>query len=383
MNHFSIIEKDGLIISKNKIPNAIALPSIQNPKYLISLEEKNVFFFGLGMLGSRSFKAILAKKIFAMIYRCGIIKYLLKSNLIHIDKNSDLMVLINQHYNEVSGVNIYLGVVKNENFSLTLQVIKKNKQYYLRYPISSSSKKHAANELNNINYLQIKGLNLHIQQFDRVIPVNGNTLYAYEGISHSKTKSNLCHNKLKLLQNLTYTQHGLLNDNLFFQELNLSIRNILIQEAHALPQKLKDIYDETTELIASFFIRKAFFHGDFSPDNILISNRKFYLIDFEYSCDDFFACFDLFHYLYKVKKFHQKIITLNEIKFIGIYVKKAYGDFPFFDKSQTEKLDMLRYLFIYYLFFLLKRFLLDEKINVKSTVIVNLQESIFLLFEKK
>ncbi|KTC91655.1 Uncharacterised protein [Fluoribacter dumoffii] len=378
MNYFSRIEKEGLSISRNNTPNAIALPSIHKAKYLISLEGKNVFFSGLNMLSSRSFKAVFAKKILSVLYRMGLIKYLCKSHLINIDKNSALLSFVNQSYRELGGVNIYLGTAKTENFSLTLQVLNHNKEYYLRYPVSDSAKKHAANELNNINYLQTRGINA-IQRLDKVIQVEENKLYAYEGIPSSKTKSDFCGRKIKLLQELTGPDYEMVKENSSFQELNGLIKNMLVQ-SEGVWDHLRDIYEQIVGIISSFFIRKAFFHGDFSPDNILISGKQSYLIDFEYSCIDFFACFDLFHYFYKAKNFHRKKITLEDLKIVDTHVKKVYESYPFFDNFQKDKFAMLKYLYIFYLFILLKRYIVDEKINIHNEVINNLVHSIQSLF---
>jgi thiamine kinase-like enzyme len=379
MNHSEILEDEGLINSDSLMFNAVALPSIKQVKYLISLDNKKVFFSGLTMLSARSFKARLAKIILKMSYRLGLISYLWKANLACINKKSGLYALILENYQQSQGVNFYFGSAKNQNFSITIQVVEQSKDYYIRYPLSSLSKVCAANEYKNLKHLYLQGLGLSLQKIDKVIPYKTDNIYSYEGISAYTTKTALCNNKIKLLREMTFSNFEQLKSNIFFQELNLKIEELLNNPDYQFSDNIRRIYKNTVETIATLYLKTAFFHGDFSPDNVLISSGESYLIDFEYSNDQFFSCFDLFHYLYKARRLHLKVITIKEIQLIGDSVKRTYGQYPFYTDEKKDEFMLLQCLFIFYLFFLLKRYVVDEKLNMKSDVLNKLRQSIYRL----
>lgn len=71
---------------------------------------------------------------------------------------------------------------------------------------------------------------------------------------------------------------------------------------------------------------------------------------------------------------------MEDLKIVDTHVKKVYESYPFFDNFQKDKFAMLKYLYIFYLFILLKRYIVDEKINIHNEVINNLVHSIQSLF---
>ncbi|CEK10233.1 phosphotransferase family protein [Legionella hackeliae] len=381
MKLVDLIKEEQLISFENDKANAIAIPSRQQMKYIIGIQNKNAFFAGLRMLGTRTLKALVGKTILSVIYQSGLLKYLLKKNLVMINENNELIEAIRKDYQGSTGINIYVGSAKSRNLSLTLQVVSQGNEYYVRYPMSKTSEEFTAKEIENINFLNQQRIQCPTQQVDKMITLTQNPtpLYAYKGIPRYKTSTSLCVQKMKLLRQLASNETETLQENTFFIEQVQEIKRMLVRNALALSPNLLPIFEKIVSGLKNISLKKAFFHGDFSPDNILKSSGKLYLIDFEYSQPLFFACFDLFHYLYKAKKFHLKIISLQDIKIIDTYLKKTYNGYPYSLKDESNSLVLVK-LYIFYLFLLLKRFLVDEQIKTANPVIERLQTSIHNLF---
>ncbi len=422
MNWYDFLKKEEIISLSDNTFNAIALPSIQQAKYIINLNNKRVFFAGLNLLSTRSVKASIAKKIYSCLYHLGIIKKIFKSQLITLNADSELFKTIGQQFQYINGINIYIGYAKNENLSLTFQIVEADKEYYLRYPVSDTAKILHTKEYANINYLsQIYPLPIqklyktisncssrhpewnegfselkHNAPFgdlssqatqDNVqavttIDSKNNFLFVYEGIVSKITRTKLCSNKMNILRELSYSSYELTKNNLAFQKLCTLIELTLNETENEEVKKLIVPYQYIIQHLSELSIKKAFFHGDFSPDNILIANKQYYLIDFEYSETEFFVCFDLFHYFYKANKLHLKVINNKEVLKIRDLIKRTYKGYPFSGVEELDNVTLVRYLFTFYLFFLLKRYLMDEKMNSYNGIVTRLAHSILTLSEQ-
>ncbi|RUR12739.1 phosphotransferase [Legionella sp. km772] len=374
MNGLDFLKKEQILYDGTQF-NAIAIPSIKNPKYIITINDKRVFFAGLNLISTRTIKAFLGKCAYSWLYRLGLIKKILKPHLVTINISNELYKSFDHAILEVEGVNIYVGSAKNENLSLTFQIIAANKEYYVRYPISQTAKMLQNNEHRNINFLS-QLAKLSIQRLHKTINFQDTYLHIYEGFSPKQTRTRLCPNKMALLKCLSYPSSAPIISNVYFKELCLAIEQLIEFTPNEHIKALKKSYHTVLVGLNTVSVRKAFFHGDFSPDNVLLSKKEWHLIDFEYSHPDFFACFDLFHYFYKKNKLHLKVISRKDIQKLHHLSKIAYGELPFSSFETISSTAVIRNLFIFYLYFLLNRYLVDEKVNVDSATVANLIESI-------
>ncbi|KTC66077.1 Uncharacterised protein (plasmid) [Legionella adelaidensis] len=361
--------------------NSLALPGISNPKYIIDITNKDAFMAGLTMFGSRTVKAKMTRVILSLLYTLGLLQYVFKKKLINLRPHPEFISLLKDNFQEIAGINIYNGFAKNKNLSFTFQVVTFTEFFYLRVPFSNTAKKLSASELDNIAYLEKMQVCQTARPYAVFTYAHTFPIYAYYGITKSSTRTRLCKQKKQLLEKLVLPGCDYIGENSYFKKLNEEFL-VFLNENKNLHEKMVEIYKKNINCLKDVKLKSAFFHGDFSPDNILLKNKNVFLIDFEYANTHFFTCFDLFHYIFKAKGYHKKDIGLKEVKKIEKKIKQTYGVLPYSLENNRDNFIILLHLFIFYLFFILRRYLIDEEVPTNSIYVNKIQENIVNLAGK-
>lgn len=370
MNFYKYLSDNGLI-SKDDKCNAIAFPSIRNMKIVIRIDNRKAFIKGLELLGGYSFKSKLAKMFLILIFRFGLLKYVLRNCLVCISEDNKLFDSLRKSYGCSFDVNFYIANAKHQNKSITIQLLAEE-TYYIRLPVSKIARSHAEVEYrNNLVLAKIKP-SIKIPKLEKIIDFQGQSLFSYQGFANSHPVNDFDDKKRLILRQLSSNTYGWLSDNHNFLDMKKKITSILEVEN----LDLNNVFKSTIVKIQSIKLQKAFSHGDFCSTNVLSSENEVCLIDFEYSLVEFFVAFDLFHYFFKLGKFHCMEIKPKDLDLIVQEVERTYLGVAFKLDDRTSSQDITKYLFIFYLFLVLKRYLLDEQMNIKTKYVSQLVANI-------
>jgi len=289
--------------------------------YLLPIQSTNAFRRALTLYSAQSFKGLVGKAALNFFSRFnlplpGVLRVELKE-----EKNS-----LFQTAREIFGRNdlvfgISLGT-PGPHRKPVVQVLSKagNVLGYIKVGWNEPTKKLVRNEAEKLRYLEGKVLPFitpHIlfegkehdrfllvqsTPFDQFIPASTKWDAIYE-----QALSGLAPLKSKTLY---------LEESAFWK--SIKERASLVRESY-LHDNLIKFMDEILRKLGDKKIPFHLAHGDFTPWNISVMNRKPYLFDWEYAMDEAPAGYDLFHWAFQTeylvyhKKPHEIINSLGEI----------------------------------------------------------------------
>lgn len=297
----------------------VAIPSIDNPRLIVSLYNNQLYKTGLMFHNTASIKNQIIKQGLQHLYlfysnnKKNICTYnfQIEELLETLEKRSNKKLFISS---------FYIGTTNNKNQKITIQICDEDFKPVgiVKLPLSSESYAYIENEYN----ILIK--NVDVQFENLLIPrnvfwINSNSITAlYEEDILSKFNGI----PLELSQEITNINLELLKVeikkelNSYFSELFNKINEI------KLPEEIIKLYENSKNIIINNKIPVVFIHGDFVKYNMKRYKEKIALIDWEFAREGL-PLFDLFHFIfqgytqikkYKISKVVKKFFTNNNVK---------------------------------------------------------------------
>lgn len=345
----------------------LAVPSINNPRFIIPLKNKKLFQSGLEIHNTAALKNRLIKKI---LYLSFPLPKLINFQVIYSSNDlNDFLSYVKNKLNieKLSNAAFYIGTDKNKNRKLTMLLMEENgaKIGILKYPLMKESSYFINNEyeiinkLRNFNFSQIK-----IPYNIKKLRWNGTEILYEENIfNYCKQISislddNIINATIELAQ---LTMHQ--NNYGYFNNFIINIKKYLLNHL-----AINEIF-EIIDYIKYKNIPIIQIHGDFVPYNVKIKDNKLFIVDWEFSRLGL-PLFDLFHFVFQGKYQIEKMSVEKCLKYVfyknNLEKYRYYFGKLDFDINSYEENKIIRYLFILYL---IDNLLFEDKIKVNPSLI--------------
>ncbi|WP_282122582.1 hypothetical protein [Algibacter mikhailovii] len=373
-----ILEKEGVLkSSQNRAANAFYFPSKRDAKLILCLKNREIFSGGLKMWSNTSRKKKAIGRIIILFFDLKLLKIFFSKKFGYVNfENKKIKNLVSN--NEILAFNIYVGLSKKNNTSLTFQLFSLNNRiYYSRLPLNNESNKHALNEFENSLYLSKNKANLYISSPISCKPSETSFYYIYPEVTGEISKYDLNSELYSLLRNLqskTYVEI----DDIYSEKYISSIDDVIQLQKGSIKERLIAVSDKHYKILRQAKYLESFYHGDFVYWNIIKEKNKFKLIDFEYSIKRFLPLFDLCHYIYIGNNFYLKQMRENEINFLIEKVKIfSKNEKSIFQEKEND--DIIKSIIISYILNLLYRFVFIEGNLSKSIRVTSSIKNIFAI----
>ena len=281
--------------------NYLYLPTINNPKVILAVGDKNMVQNSFNLYNPFSVKAKLLKRFFKFLFindfefskKFGNYKRQQKSEFIQYLETKLATKLISS---------VYIATSK-DTVVLQLQSAKQIVGY-LKYPLNKTGVKHLLNEKKAIEILSQNNIVVPYLLFDKYKEKQFLILKKVEGkIANVKNKDlKFLLNKLKKSKYFTLKKHP----RIIKLKRQLENKNLL---------KLSNLLDSIVNASWKSYC-EVYEHGDFAPWNIFQSNNGCVPFDFEYFEDKGLEYMDIINYYFQTGKLLHKYSFKNLLDFI-------------------------------------------------------------------
>ena len=287
----------------------LSLPTANNPKVILAVSNSKMARNSFILYNPFSFKAKLLKSISAFLFVNfnGLMRVLLKTKS---HQKSDFINYLEHKLNAEFSVSIYNATDKNK---VVLQLLCENEVYgYLKFPLNHVGIKNIKNEEKAIALLSGK---------DIVAPTIFADIYKetpYFILSELKgTIDILFDNAIEsLLNQFKKEEKYKLKEHQRITDLYANLEKLQLE---SYKPKVESILKKSTK---HYF--EVYEHGDFTPWNIVTTNKGLEPFDFEFFIEHGIEYFDLIKYHFQVGKLLKKKnpITLSDYIYDKIKVEE-------------------------------------------------------------
>ena len=279
----------------------IYLPSKSNPKVAIAIDNYKYAKNAFKLYNPFSKNAKLFKKVMNILYT----KFNFFTKIILSEKKnqSEFIDYLENKLNTKLIVSIYFATLKDK---VVLQLQDKDAKIiaYLKFPLNDIGLKHIQNEIDAVEILSKEDI---VDSAILVDMYQGNPFIVLKEIDGDigiveKYNLDIILNKLKRNQTFLLTAHPR-----------------IIELKEKLNKYNLDSYVEiinNIETTSSYQYELVYEHGDFTPWNIVESNKKFIAFDYEYFIEDGLEYLDLIKYYYQIGKLLNTLKNDQLISFI-------------------------------------------------------------------
>jgi hypothetical protein len=273
--------------------------SNDEPRWSIPIDAKKPTF--LNLYNGQGLKANVFKLVITIAFYFGVKKFFASSVVSGCVKDKYQSILNDLHAQSYS---IFYGT-PGENRKIIIEISDANKTFaFMKIPTSSSSRKLIHNETRQINLVSsfnLKLINIPeiLYESDDLIVIS-NVKPVKKDFFKGLTNTHIL--AIEEIYNIKGYHICSIKNSSFIKENHthfINVNKIPVVNSNEVIEALYALIKEHISIIKNEDIKMCLAHGDFTPWNMYISEKKLYLYDWELSHNSMPMLYDFFHYIFQ------------------------------------------------------------------------------------